>query len=98
MAANSAAIISHIGSSIPIHPDWGEDSAANGTAALYGIPYNVVHGKTTAKINVIIDNYPGESDIVPVPIPASAVIEGDYQNGPNPNGGGYKTASAATRT
>ena len=41
------------------------------------------------KINVIIDNYPGESDIVPVPIPANAVIEGDYQNGPNPNGGGY---------
>ena len=91
VAANSAAIISHIGSSIPIHPDWGEDSASNGRAALYGIPYNVVHGQTTAKINVIIDNYPGESDIVPVPIPAGAVIEGDYQNGPNPNGGGYKT-------
>ena len=90
VAANSAAIISHIGSSIPIHPDWGEDSASNGKAALYGIPYNVVDGKTTAKINVIIDNYPGESDIVPVPIPAGAVIEGDFQNGPNPNGGGYK--------
>ena len=24
-----------------------------------------------------------------MPIPANAVIEGDYQNGPNPNGGGY---------
>ena len=91
IAANSAAIISHIGGTVPIHPDWGADSASNGTAALYGIPYNVVHGKTAAKINVIIDNYPGESDIVPVPIPAGAVIEGDYQNGPNPNGGGYKT-------
>src|SRR5262249_50195039 len=34
-------------------------------------------------------NYPGESDIVPVPIPANAVLEGDYQDGPNPDGGGY---------
>jgi hypothetical protein len=89
VAANSTAVISHVGSSIGIHPDWGNDSASNGTSPLYGIPYNVVHGNTTAKVNVIIDNYPGESDIVPVPIPANAVIEGDYQNGPNPNGGGY---------
>ena len=42
-------------------------------------------------MNVIIDNYPGESDVVPVPIPANAVIEGDYQNGPNPEGGGYNS-------
>jgi hypothetical protein len=93
VAANSANVIAHIGGSIGIHPDWGEDSAANGSDPLYGIPYNVVHGNSTAKINVIIDNYPGESDIVPVPIPAGAVIEGDYQNGPNPNGGGYATNS-----
>jgi autotransporter-associated beta strand protein len=91
VAANSAAIIANIGDSVTIHPDWGEDNPANGKSPLYGIPYNVVHGKTTAKVNVSIDNYPGESDIVPVPIPAGAVIEGDYQNGPNPNGGGYKT-------
>ncbi len=89
--ANSAAIISHIGSSIKIHPDWGQDSASNGSSPLYGIPYNVVHGNTTSKVSVVIDNYPGESDVVPVPIPANAVIEGDYQNGPNPNGGGYKS-------
>ncbi len=43
-----------------------------------------------ATTNVVIDNYPDESDIVPVPIPANAVVEGDYQNGPNLNGGGYK--------
>ena len=54
---------------------------------MYGIPVNIVHGNSTAKVNVIIDNYPGESDIVPVPIPANAVIEGDYQNGPNPERG-----------
>jgi hypothetical protein len=89
VASNSAAVISHIGGSIGIHPDWGEDKASNGNAPLYGIPYNVVHGNSVAKINVVIDNYPGESDIVGVPIPANAVIEGDFQNGPNPNGAGY---------
>jgi hypothetical protein len=91
VAANSAAIIAHIGSSIGIHPDWGEDSPANGNSPLYGIPFNVVHGNTTAKVNVIIDNYPGESDVVPAPVPANAVIEGDFQNGPNLTGGGYNT-------
>jgi hypothetical protein len=91
VAANSAAIIAHIGGTIGIHPDWGEDSASNGNNPLYGIPYNVVHGNSTTKINVIIDNYPGESDIVGVPIPAGAVVEGDYQNGPNLNGGGYNS-------
>jgi len=38
LAANSAAIIAHIGASIGIHPDWGEDSSANGNSPLYGIP------------------------------------------------------------
>jgi len=85
---NSAAIIAHIGTSTHIHPDWGADSTSNGNSPLYGIPFNVVHGNSTAKINVVIDNYPGESNITPVPIPAHAVIEGDYQNGPNNNGGG----------
>jgi hypothetical protein len=89
VAANSAAIIAHIGSSVGIHPDWGDDSPSNGNSRLYGIPVNIVHGNSTPTVNVIIDDYPGESDIVPVPIPANAVIEGDYQNGPNPNGPGY---------
>lgn len=91
VATNSAAIIAHIGSAIKIHPDWGADNPTNGTSPLYGIPFNVVHGNSTAKIKVTIDNYPGESDLVAVPLPANAVIEGDYQNGPNPNGGGYNT-------
>jgi hypothetical protein len=91
VATNSAAIIAHIGGTVRIHPDWGSDSPANGNSPLYGIPYNVVHGNSTAKINVIIDNYPGESDIQAVPIPTNAVIEGDYQDGPNPYGAGYST-------
>src|SRR5450432_3604353 len=44
VAANSATIIAHIGSSVKIHPDWGNDSPSNGNSPLYGIPYNVVHG------------------------------------------------------
>jgi hypothetical protein len=89
VATNSASIISTIVGTTKIHPDWGTDSPTNGTNALYGIPYNVVHGNITAKVSVIIDNYPSESDIVPAPIPTNPVIEGDLQNGPNPNGPGY---------
>jgi hypothetical protein len=89
VAANSAAIIANIGASTRITPDWGADDPADGNSPLYGIPFNFVHGNSTAKVNVIIDNYPGESDIVPVPIPPNAVLEGDYQDGPNPNGAGY---------
>jgi hypothetical protein len=89
VAADSASVISAIGGGTKIHPDWGADSPADGNSPLYGIPYNVVHGNSTAKISVIIDNYPGESDIIPAPIPTNAVIEGDYEDGPNPNGPGY---------
>jgi hypothetical protein len=91
VAANSAAVIAHIGPSIGIHPDWGTDNPANGNSPLYGIPFNVVQSNApgVTKVNVIIDNYPGASDAFAVPMPAHPVIEGDYQNGPNPNGGGY---------
>lgn len=89
VATNSASIIFAIGGSVTIHPDWGTDSPADGTAPLYGIPYNVVHGNSMAKVSVIIDNYPGESDIIAAPIPTNAVIEGDFENGPNSAGPGY---------
>jgi hypothetical protein len=89
VATNSASIIAAIGGGVKVHPDWGADSPTNGTSPLYGIPYNIVHGNSTAKISVIIDDYPSESDIVPAPIPTNAIIEGDFQNGPNTNGPGY---------
>jgi hypothetical protein len=89
VAANSAAIIAHIGSSTHVTPNWGADNPSLGASPLYGIPFNIVHGNSTATVNVIIDNYPGESDVTPVPIPPNVVIQGDFQNGPNPNGGGY---------
>jgi hypothetical protein len=87
VAANSAAIIQHIidrasvGNNPHLHPDFGNPIT---DGALYGIPVNVVSaGQPT--INVVIDpanGYPSESDIVPVPIPAGAVIEGDLPTGP----------------
>src|SRR5262249_11640236 len=89
VASNSAAIIANIGASTRLTPNWYADDPANGASPLYGMPFNVVHGNSTTKVNVIIDNYPGESDLQAVPIPANAVIEGDFQNGPNMNGGGY---------
>ncbi len=91
VASNSTAIIDHIGASVTVHPDWGNDSPTNGTDPLYGIPVNIVHGNTAPKVNVIIDNYNSESDVVAVPMPTNPVIEGDYQDGPNPNGPGYGT-------
>jgi hypothetical protein len=83
VAANSAAVMNNIIGLYGdgrFHPDFGQDSHAS--TDLYGIPYNVVHGNSTAKISVVIDAYPGESDLVPAPVPANAVLEGDYQNGP----------------
>jgi hypothetical protein len=76
-ATNSAAIISKIGNG-RFHPDFGQDyRVGNG---LYGIPYNVVHGNSTPKVQVVTGD--GESDIVNCPIPPNAVIEGDTDNGP----------------
>ncbi len=84
VAANSSAIINNIisvaGKNGQLHPDFSQDT--NSATELYGIPYNIVHGNTTPKVSVVIDSYPDESDIQPIPIPANAVIEGDQQNGP----------------
>ena len=84
VASNSSAIINNVisisGKNGQLHPDFGQDS--NSSNQLYGIPYNIVHGNTTTKVNVVIDGYPSESDIQPIPIPANPVIEGDLQDGP----------------
>jgi hypothetical protein len=71
MAANSAAMISAIGASSGLHPDFG-------SPAEYGIPYNVVSG-SQAKVNVAFDE-PGESDHGPYPVPANPKMEagGDH--------------------
>ena len=63
-----------------LHPDFGQDYY--GGDSLYGIPYNIVHSSTTPALQVVIDAYPDESDLMNVPIPANVVLEGDLQNGP----------------
>jgi hypothetical protein len=84
VAANSSAIINNIislsGSNGRLHPDFGQDTG--GATSLFGIPYNIVHGNSTTKVNVVIDDFSSQSDIQPIPLPANAVIEGDQQNGP----------------
>jgi hypothetical protein len=83
VAADSASIVNAIISTYGngrLHPDFGQDTQSSNP--LYGIPYNVVHGNSTPKVNVVIDGYPDESDNQAAPIPANAVVEGDQQNGP----------------
>ena len=77
--SNSDAIISFIGPSIGLHPDFG--------AGLYqgssmGIPYVVVDGSQNP-VNINFTAYGDESDPGPMPVPANAPIEG-Y---PNPGSG-----------
>jgi hypothetical protein len=67
LAANSAAMISSIGASVGLHPDFGVDLTT-------GIPYNVVGG-SQSKVGVTFQ-YASESDPGPYPIPASPQIEG----------------------
>ncbi|HEY2893925.1 MAG TPA: IPT/TIG domain-containing protein [Pirellulales bacterium] len=72
VAGNSSTLVSSIGASSALHPDFG--TVYQG--ANIGIPYNVVSG-TQPKVQVVVDAYADESDVVPVPIPTSAAIEGD---------------------
>ncbi len=65
---NSDVLITSIGKTTVLHPDWGT------TETDYGIPYVVVSG-TTAKVAVTFD-YADESDAGPYPIPPSPPIEG----------------------
>ncbi len=72
---NSAAIISFIGGGTGLHPDFG---AGLWQGAPIGIPYSVVSSSNQAKVPVAIapSGYPTECDPGPMPIPASAPVEG----------------------
>lgn len=76
---NSAAIISYIGPTIGIHPDFGS-GLYNGSNI--GIPYAVVDSSQPL-IPINYTAYGSESDPGPMPIPLTANIEG-Y---PNPGTG-----------
>jgi hypothetical protein len=76
---NSAAIISFIGTSDPVHPDFGSGEFDGSSI---GIPYIVVDS-SQAPVAINFTAFGDESDPGPMPVPATAPIEG-Y---PNPGNG-----------
>lgn len=70
---NSAAIIAFIGAGTGLHPDFGAGLYNGGPI---GIPYSVVASSTQAKVPVTFTAYGNESDPGPMPIPATAPVEG----------------------
>ncbi len=68
---NSDAIINFIGTSTPLHPDFGAGLYAGQSI---GIPYVVVSAQPQVK--VAYTAYGDESDPGPMPIPSNAPIEG----------------------
>jgi len=68
---NSTAIINFIGTSTPLHPDFGAGLYGGQTI---GIPYIVVSGSPF--VNVKYTAYGNESDPGPMPVPKNAPIEG----------------------
>jgi hypothetical protein len=68
---NSDAIINFIGTSTPLHPDFGAGLYQGSTI---GIPYVVVSGSPF--VNIRFTAYGSESDPGPMPIPHNAPIEG----------------------
>jgi hypothetical protein len=76
---NSGAIINFIGPSIGLHPDFGSGLYAGSSM---GIPYSVV-SSSQSPVNINFTAYGDESDPGPMPIPATAQIEGF----PNPGNG-----------
>jgi hypothetical protein len=65
---NSGTLITNWVGSVKVHPDWGNDPT-------YGIPYVVVNGSQSL-VNVNLQAYGDESDPGPMPVPASAPVEG----------------------
>ena len=88
VAANSATIIASIGDS-GVHADFG---SGLWDGSRIGIPYTVVHGKTTPKSRPRFE-YADESDKGPYPIPANVPIEGQ----PSTSSGGDRHALVVDR-
>src|SRR5882724_13622359 len=64
---NSDAIINFVGTSTPLHPDFGAGLYAGQTI---GIPYIVVSG--TPLVSMLYTAYGSESDPGPMPLPGNA--------------------------
>ena len=76
---NSANYINFIGTTVPVHPDFGSGEYQG---SYIGIPYSVVDSYQVP-VSITFNAYGDESDPGPMPIPATANIEG-Y---PNPGTG-----------
>ena len=76
---NSDAIINFIGTTVPLHPDFGSGLYDGQTI---GIPYDIVPGSASG-VTIHFTAYGDESDPGPMPIPPNAPIEG----APNPGDG-----------
>jgi hypothetical protein len=76
VASNSAQLIASMGVGGSVHADFG-NGLYNGSRI--GIPYVVVHAKSTPKSRVTFE-YADESDKGPYPIPAGVPIEGAPQH------------------
>jgi hypothetical protein len=70
--SDSATLIASIGLANGVHADFG---SGLWDGSRIGIPYAVVHGKTTARSRLSFE-YADESDKGPYPIPANVPIEG----------------------
>ena len=70
--SDSAILIASIGLANGVHADFG---SGLWDGSRIGIPYAVVHGKTTARSRLSFE-YADESDKGPYPIPANVPIEG----------------------
>ncbi|MGB6901016.1 MAG: IPT/TIG domain-containing protein [Candidatus Acidiferrum sp.] len=76
---NSANYINFIGTTVPLHPDFGSGEF---DGSFIGIPYSIVDA-SQSPVNILFNAFGDESDPGPMPIPANANIEG-Y---PNPGTG-----------
>ncbi len=65
---NSNTIIDNFVGAVNVHPDFGADPT-------YGIPYVVVNGSQPL-VNIDLNAYASESDPGPMPVPATAPVEG----------------------
>lgn len=72
VSAMSATWLASLGTNNMLHPDFGSGLYAG---VSMGIPYNVVSG-SQPKLRVVVDAYPDESDLQPVPIPDNPLLEG----------------------
>jgi len=75
-ATNTARMAALIGD-VPIHPDFGVG---------FGIPITVVP-QTQAKVPIVFDDYPDESDPGPYPFPGAGVVKVEGTDDPTSCGG-----------